>query len=103
MECHQQHNSTAVVVHSTQQQHSRMSLSDVDLAPFLSDTPPVPHDVWIEADMCAVFDDVQMLLLQLPVDNSQLQKDATTTVDYLQCQTSPLHVYIRCHHHRHPS
>ena len=80
-----QHNSTTVVVHSTQQQHSRMSLSDVDLAPFLSDAPPVPHDVWIEADMCAVFDDVQMLLLQLPVDNSQLQKDATTTVDYLQC------------------
>ena len=54
-----------------------MSLSDVDLAPFLSDAPPVPHDVWIEADMCAVFDDVQMLLLQLPVDNSQLQKDTT--------------------------
>ena len=35
-----------------------MSLSDVDLAPFLSDAPPVPHDVWIEADMCAVFDNV---------------------------------------------
>ena len=62
-----------------------MSLSDVDLAPFLSDAPPVPHDVWIEADMCAVFDDVQMLQLQLPVDNSQLQKDTTTTVEYLQC------------------
>ena len=42
-----------------------MSLSDVDLAPFLSDAPPVPHDVWIEADLYAVFDDVQMLLLQL--------------------------------------
>ena len=41
-----------------------MSLSDVDLAPFLSDAPPVPHDVWIEADMYAVFDDVQMLQLQ---------------------------------------